>query len=152
MPEEVREGEGSRGQPSGANTAHEERLRVIEARLWKGGLIAALVFVGFTTLYNGYAYRKLTRAQQRLAVALSQQALRPRPAPYGPFWGPGMGRWRFPPPPGPGAFYGPPPYGQPPSGWRGWRGPSWQGGGQQEQSQGEPPPSGPPGQSSRSAP
>jgi hypothetical protein len=100
MPTEVSENTPDRSENS---AAQEARLR--EARWWRGGLLAALVFIGLTTLYNGIAYRRLTRAQLRLAVALTQR-YQSRPLPYGPgFSGPSMLPFAS-----PWQFYGPPPW------------------------------------------
>jgi hypothetical protein len=78
MPEESIEGTVDRHH----NDARREAWRR-ESRWWKGGLIAALVFVGLATLYNGIAYRRLARAQQRLTVAMIHQARRARFVPMG---------------------------------------------------------------------
>jgi hypothetical protein len=102
MPEEISERAGDR---------HENEARLREARWWQGGLIAALVFLGLATIYNGIAYRRLTRAQQHLVVSLTRQPYRPALGPHEPFYGPGFAGEPYPPFPGPWA-YGP--------GW-GWR-------------------------------
>ena len=71
MPEEIGEGAGDRPENG---SRREARRR--EERRWRGGLIAALVFLGLATLYNGIAYRRFARAQQKLAVALIRQTNR----------------------------------------------------------------------------
>jgi hypothetical protein len=100
MPEESIEGTGDRNH----NDARREARRR-EQRWWKGGLIAALVFLGLATLYNGIAYRRLARAQQRFAMAVIRHLNRPT-------YGEGFGQ-QF-PPPFPGAS---PNYGRPGWGW-----------------------------------
>jgi hypothetical protein len=108
MPEESNEGTGDRNH----NDARREARRR-EQRWWKGGLIAALVFLGLATLYNGIAYRRLARAQQKLTFALIHRLNGRGPGPIGPY-GQGFGGRPF-PPPFPGAL---PDYGR-----RGW---GWQ--------------------------
>src|SRR5579862_303917 len=93
MPEESIEGTGDR---SHNDPRREARRR--EERWWKGGLIAALVFLGLATLYNEFAYRRLVRSQQRLTFAMMRQRNRPAPGPMGPFYGQGFGGRPFPMP------------------------------------------------------
>ena len=78
MPEESIEGAGDRHH----NDARREARRR-ESRWWKGSLLATLMFVGLATLYNGIAYRRLVRAQQRLTIALIHQARQNRFVPMG---------------------------------------------------------------------
>jgi hypothetical protein len=78
MPEDSIEGTGDRHH----NDARREARRR-ESRWWKGGLIAALVFLGLATLSNGIAYRRLARAQQKLTIALIRQAKQSRVVPMG---------------------------------------------------------------------
>jgi hypothetical protein len=85
MPEEIG---GSTGDRPDNGARREARRR--EERRWRGGLIAALVFLGLATLYNGIAYRRLARAQQKLTVALIHQIKR-RHRPFGLLYGPGFG-------------------------------------------------------------
>jgi hypothetical protein len=80
MPEESVEGTGARDH----NDAQREARRR-EQRWWKGGLIAALVFLGLATLYNGIAYRRLARTQQKLTLALTHQINWRRIRPMGPY-------------------------------------------------------------------
>ena len=111
MPEESSAAIGDRRD----NDAQREARRR-EARWWKGGLIAALVFLGLATLYNGIAYRKLTRAQQNLALSLTRQAYRPGLGPMGSIYGQGFAGQPYPPPfAGPWAYYGRPGWG-----WHRW--------------------------------
>ena len=94
----------------------QQEARRREDRWWKGGLIAALVFLGLATLYNGIAYRKLTRAQQNLALSLTRQAYRPGPGPMGGIYGRSFAGQPYPPPyAGPWAYYGRPDWG-----WHRW--------------------------------
>lgn len=109
MPEESTPSTGDR-----ENDARREARRR-EARWWKGGLIAALVFLGLATLYNGIAFRRLVRSQQRLVLSLTAQRYRPGFGPMGPSYGPGFGGPPYPPFPGP-----PPYYGRPGWGWHHW--------------------------------
>jgi hypothetical protein len=109
MPEESTAGTGDRHE---IEARREARRR--EARWWKGGLIAALVFLGLATLYNGIAFRRLIRAQQRLV--LSGQRYRPGFGPMGPPYGQGFGGQPYPPFPG-----SPPYYGGPGWGWHRWQ-------------------------------
>jgi hypothetical protein len=99
MPEESIEGTGDRDHN---NARREARRR--EERWWRGGLIAALVFLGLATLYNGIAYRRLARAQLKLTFALTHQLNRRGLRPMGPY-GQGFGGRPF-PPPFPGASRG----------------------------------------------
>jgi hypothetical protein len=108
MAEEIDEGTGDRHD----NGARREARRR-EERRWRGGLIAALVFLGLATLYNGIAYRRLARAQQKLTVALIRQINRSGHRPMGPLYGPGFGGRPF-GLPFPGAS---PNYGRPEWGW-----------------------------------
>jgi hypothetical protein len=85
MPEETG---GSIGDRPDNGVRREARRR--EERRWRGGLIAALVFLGLATLYDGIAYRRLARAQQKLTVALIHQIKR-RHRPFGLLYGPGFG-------------------------------------------------------------
>jgi hypothetical protein len=102
MPEESSESAGDRHD----NDARREARRR-EERWWRGGLIAALVFLGLATLFNGIAYRRLARVQQRLAVAVIRQRNRRRQGFAGrPF-----------PLPFPGGL---PNYGRPGWGWHSW--------------------------------
>jgi hypothetical protein len=78
MPEEIGEGTGDRYDRDARRDARRR-----ESRWWKGGLIAALVFLGLATLFNGIAYRRFARAQQRLTIALIHQAKRTRLVPMG---------------------------------------------------------------------
>ncbi len=94
---------------AGDRDENEARLR--EARWWQGGLIAALVFLGLATIYNGIAYRRLSRVQQRLAISLIRQTYRPALGPHESPYGPGFAGQPYPPFPSPWA-YGP---------GRGWR-------------------------------
>lgn len=93
MPEESGEGTGDRHD----NDARREARRR-EERWWRGGLIAALVFLGLATLYNGIAYRRLARAQQKLTLSLTHQRNWPGLSPMGPLYGQGFGGRSFPPP------------------------------------------------------
>ena len=104
MPEEIGEGIGDR-HDNGARRAARRR----EERRWRGGLIAALVFLGLAILYNGIAYRRLARAQQKLTVALIHHINRRGRGPIALLYGPG-----FVSPPFPGAL---PNYGRPDPGW-----------------------------------
>jgi hypothetical protein len=92
------------------NDARREARRR-EERWWKGGLIAALVFLGLATLYNGIAYRRLTRAQHQLVLSLTRQPYRPAFGPNAPPSGQGFSGHAYPPP-----FAGPWGYGGRP-GW-----------------------------------
>jgi hypothetical protein len=92
MPEETIEGTGDRHN----NDARREATQR-EQRWWKGGLIAALVFLGLATLYNGIAYRRLARTQQKLTLALTHQINWRGLTPMAPLYGQGLGR-PFPPP------------------------------------------------------
>jgi hypothetical protein len=101
MPEESIEGTGDRNH----NDARREARRR-EQRWWKGGLIAALVFLGLATLYNGIAYRRLARSQQKLTFALIHRLNGRGLGPMGPY-GQGFGGRPFPPPfPGASPDYG----------------------------------------------
>jgi len=104
MPEEIGESTGDR-LDNGARRAARRR----EDRRWRGGLIAALVFLGLAILYNGIAYRRLARAQQKLTVALIHHINRRGRGPIALLYGPG-----FVSPPFPGAL---PNYGRPDPGW-----------------------------------
>ncbi len=105
MPEES-SGAGT-GERHDNDARREARWR--EARWWKGGLIAALVFLGLATLYNGVAFRRLTRAQQNLVLSLTRQPYRPGPGPMRPPYGQGFAGQPYPPPfPGPWAYHGRP--------------------------------------------
>lgn len=116
MPEESVEGNDGR---SHDDAPREHRRR--EQRLWRGGLIAALVFLGLATLYNGIEYRRLARTQQKLTLALIHKINERR---HLGVYGPGFGGPPFPPPfPGVSPNYGPS------WGWNPW----YQG--QQEQQQ-----------------
>jgi hypothetical protein len=107
MPEESTEGTGDRNQ----NDARREARRR-EQRWWKGGLIAALVFLGLATLYNGIAYRRLVRSQQKLTFALMRHRNRSERGPMGPLYGQGFGGRPFPMPfPGVSPNYGAPGWG-----------------------------------------
>lgn len=111
MPEEAAAGTGDRHENDAQRNA-----RRTEARWWKGGLIAAIVFLGLATLYNGIAYRRLTRAQQQLVLSLTRQSYRPGPGPMGLPYGPGFAGQPYPPPfPGPWPYYR-----QPGWGWHRW--------------------------------
>jgi hypothetical protein len=90
MPEEIGEGAGDRNDNS---IRREARRR--EDRRWRGGLIAALAFLGLATLYNGIAYRRLARAQQKLTVALIHSIHRHGPRPIGLLYGPAFGSGRL---------------------------------------------------------
>ncbi len=81
----------------------EARLR--EARLWRGGLIAAIVLLALATLYNGAAYRRLARSQEMLAMSVARQSQ----PPFGPMGHPGP-MW---PQPGFQGYGGPPPFAAP---------------------------------------
>jgi hypothetical protein len=107
MPEESIEGTGDRNH----NDARREARRR-EQRWWKGGLIAALVFLGLATLYNGIAYRRLVRAQQKLTFALMRQRDQSDLGHMGPLYRQGFGGRRFPIPlPGVSPNYGRPGWG-----------------------------------------
>jgi len=84
-----------------------------EERWLKGGLIAALVFLGLATLYNGAAYRRLARAQQHLALSLTRQPNRaPGFGPMAPPFGQGFSGQAYPPPfAGPWEYQGRPGWG-----------------------------------------
>ena len=90
MPEEIGESAGDRNDNS---IRRETRRR--EDRRWRGGLIAALAFLGLATLYNGIAYRRLARAQQKLTVALIHSIHRHGPRPIGLLYGPAFGSGRL---------------------------------------------------------
>lgn len=104
MPEEPTSGGSSRSEE-----LLERRLEHIERenRWWRGGLIAALVFIGLMILAGGRHRRHI-----QVTVTVPPMAMRR------PFWG-----------------YGGGPYGPPPPGWEGFgggmmrRGPGMPGGG-----------------------
>src|SRR5271155_3657318 len=108
MPEEIGESTGDR-LDNGARRAARRR----EERRWRGGLIAALVFLGLAILYNGIAYRRLAKSQQKLTVALIHHINRRGYGPIGLLYGPGFVGRPF-GPPLPGAL---PNYGRPDPGW-----------------------------------
>ena len=108
MPEEISEGTGDRHD----NDARREARRR-EERRWRGGLIVALAFLGLATLYNGIAYRRLARAQQKHTVALIRQINRRGHRPVELLYGQGFGGRPF-GLPFPGAS---PNYGRPDLGW-----------------------------------
>jgi hypothetical protein len=78
MPEEIGEAPSDRYDRDARRDARRR-----ESRWWRGGLIAALVFLGLATLFNGIAYRRFARTQQRLTIALIHQARRTRLVPMG---------------------------------------------------------------------
>jgi hypothetical protein len=90
MPEEIGEGAGDRNDD---RIRRETRRR--EERRWRGGLIAALVFLGLAILYNGIAYRRLARAQQKLTIAMIRQIHRRGHRPIGLLYGPAFGGGPF---------------------------------------------------------
>jgi Spy/CpxP family protein refolding chaperone len=82
---------------------------------------------GLRDLYNGIAYRRLTRAQQRLALALTRQPYRRGPGPFGPRYGQGFVVSPHPPFPGrPWARCCPPGCGWHHTHWRGEQPPNEQ--------------------------
>jgi hypothetical protein len=91
MPEESSEAASDRHD---RDARREARRR--EERWWRGGLIAALVFLGLATLYNGIAYRRLARAQQKLTLTLTHQRTWPGFSPIGPPYGQGFPGRPFP--------------------------------------------------------
>lgn len=108
MPEESIEGASDRHDNDALRAARRR-----EQRWWKGGLIAALVFLGLATLYNGIAYRRLVRTQQKLTLTLTHQINWRRIRPMGPY-GQGFAGRPFPMP-----FAGASPnYGNPGSVWQ----------------------------------
>ena len=105
MPDEQAAGERQR--ESG------REMDLLEHRLWRGGLIAALVFVGIAILVAGHHRRRdvIIAQPERWGVQVGPGFGPPPPPPWG---GPGEYYWRgWGPGPGPGNAYGTPPYGPP---------------------------------------
>jgi len=88
-------------------------MDLIERRLWHGGLIAALVFIGIAILVAGPHRRKVVviAQPQGWGMQMTPGFGPPPPPPWG---GPGEYYWRgWGPGPGSGNAYGPAPYGPP---------------------------------------
>ena len=94
----------SGGETTNRSLDHGLVTRRTEERLWRGGLIAALVFLALAIFYNGCASMRMARAQRHLFVALTQPW---RFGPMGqPYWR-GFGGQPYPSPPFGPWGYGP---------------------------------------------
>jgi len=88
-------------------------MDLMERRLWRGGLIAALVFIGIAILVAGHHRRRVVviAPPQGWGMHMRPGCGPPPPPPWG---GPGEYFWRgWGPGPGSGNDYGPAPYGPP---------------------------------------
>src|SRR5215469_2554289 len=106
MPDEPAAGEKQAGS--------DNQMDLTERRLWRGALIAALVFIGIAILVAGHQRRRcfLMAAPQAWGMPMRPDFGPPPPPPWG--GGPGEYYWRgWGPGPGPGNAYGPVPYGPP---------------------------------------
>jgi hypothetical protein len=92
-----------------------QEMDLMERRLWRAGLIAALVFIGIAILVAGHHRRRvLIMAPPQGWGMRMGPGFGPPPPPPPPWGGPGEYFWRgWGPGPGSGNAYGPAPYGPP---------------------------------------